>query len=68
MVVLGGIQLQACVSTGRSSMDNCEIVAKLPEIFSNATTALPTAYCHVDPEDFEPDAGTLIFGGVISGC
>ena len=40
--------MQAGVSTGRTSTDNCEIVAKLPEIISNATTALPTGYCHMD--------------------
>lgn len=44
----GGVRVQAGVSTGRTSTDNCEIVAKLPEIFSNATTALPTDYCHLD--------------------
>jgi Carboxypeptidase regulatory-like domain len=44
----GGVRVQAGVSTGRTSTDNCEIVAKLPEVFSNATTALPADYCHVD--------------------
>src|SRR5262245_36637994 len=44
----GGVRVQGGVSTGRTSTDNCEIVQQLPEIFSNATTALPTAYCHLD--------------------
>ena len=44
----GGVRVQGGVSTGRTSTDNCEIVAKLPEIFSSATTALPADYCHLD--------------------
>ena len=42
-----GLTVQGGVSTGRTTTDNCEIVSKLPEIISTATTALPFGYCNV---------------------
>lgn len=42
------VRVQAGVSSGRTSTDNCEIVEKLPELISTATTALPIGYCHMD--------------------
>ena len=43
-----GLGVQAGVSSGRTSTDNCEIVEKLPELIATDTTALPSGYCHVD--------------------
>jgi hypothetical protein len=43
-----GIRVQAGVSSGRTSTDNCEIVEQLPELITTATTALPKADCHLD--------------------
>jgi hypothetical protein len=43
-----GLSVQGGVSTGRTSSDNCEIVSKLPELISTATTALPVGYCHMN--------------------
>ncbi len=43
-----GLRVQAGVSSGRTSTDNCEIVEKLPELITTSTTALPSAYCHLD--------------------
>jgi hypothetical protein len=43
-----GLRVQAGVSTGRTSTDNCEIVRQLPEVITNATTSLPLDYCHLD--------------------
>ena len=43
-----GINVQGGVSTGRTSTDNCAVVAQLPELIANATTALPLSYCHLD--------------------
>jgi carboxypeptidase family protein len=43
-----GVLLQGGVGTGRTSTDNCEIVPRLPELISTATTALPQGYCHID--------------------
>lgn len=43
-----GLLLQGGFSTGRTSMDSCEIVAKLPELIATATTATPQSYCHID--------------------
>ena len=40
--------MQAGVSSGRTSTDNCEIVRQLPEVITTDTTALPTDYCHLD--------------------
>ena len=42
-----GLLLQGGVGTGRTSTDNCAIVARVPEVISTATTALPLGYCHV---------------------
>ena len=42
--VRNGLLLQGGVSTGRTSTDNCEIVAQLPEI----SPLIPQGYCHVD--------------------
>jgi hypothetical protein len=50
---------QGGLSTGRTSTDNCELVAKLPELFQGSPAALfqispvtpaqyPVQYCHVD--------------------
>jgi hypothetical protein len=46
--VTRAFRVQAGVSSGRTSTDNCEIVAKLPELIATDTTALPSEYCHVD--------------------
>ena len=43
-----GVRVQAGVSTGRTSTDNCEVVERLPELIATDTTALPMAFCHVD--------------------
>jgi hypothetical protein len=43
-----GLLLQGGVSTGRTSTDNCAIVAPLPEVNATQTTAVPLGYCHVD--------------------
>ena len=42
--VRGGVMLQGGMSTGRTSTDNCEIVAKLPEL----SPLVPLDYCHMD--------------------
>jgi hypothetical protein len=41
-------RVQAGISSGRTSTDNCEIVEQLPELITSDTTALPSTYCHVD--------------------
>jgi len=46
--LISGMTVQGGISTGRTSTDNCEVAAKLPELISTATTALPLAYCHMD--------------------
>jgi hypothetical protein len=46
--LLQGLTLQGGVSTGRTSTDNCAIVAQHPELLWTAQTAIPLAYCHVD--------------------
>jgi Carboxypeptidase regulatory-like domain len=51
---LSGVTLQGGTSSGRTSTDNCEVAAKLPEILfgasnlgaENANVWLPGAYCH----------------------
>jgi hypothetical protein len=43
-----GLLLQGGISTGRTSTDNCEIVAKLPELIATQTSATPQSYCHID--------------------
>ncbi len=43
-----GLLVQGGFSTGHTSTDNCEIVAKLPELIATATSATPQTYCHVD--------------------
>jgi hypothetical protein len=43
-----GVLLQGGVSTGRTSTDNCELLTKLPELITTATSATPESYCHVD--------------------
>jgi hypothetical protein len=43
-----GVRVQAGVSSGRTSTDNCDIVEKLPELITTDTTALPKGYCHLD--------------------
>jgi hypothetical protein len=43
-----GLTVQGGVSTGRTSTDNCDVVAKLPELISTATTALPLGYCSMN--------------------
>ena len=42
--VRGGVMLQGGMSTGRTSTDNCEIVAKLPEL----SPSIPVDYCHMN--------------------
>ena len=42
--VRGGVMLQGGMSTGRTSTDNCEIVAKLPEL----SPTVPLDYCHMN--------------------
>ena len=44
----GGLVLQGGISTGRTLTDNCEIVAKLPELLITGSTVLPASYCHQD--------------------
>jgi hypothetical protein len=49
-----GVMLQGGLSSGKTTLDNCEIVAQLPEILlsaqilgeANANAWLPAAYCH----------------------
>jgi hypothetical protein len=43
-----GLILQGGVSSGRTSTDNCEVVAKVPEAVATINTATPLAYCQVD--------------------
>jgi hypothetical protein len=51
---ISGLTLQGGTSTGRTSTDNCEVAAKLPEILfgasnigqDNANVWQPAAYCH----------------------
>ena len=43
-----GVTVQAGVSFGRASFDNCEVVASVPELIANATTAMSQSYCHID--------------------
>jgi hypothetical protein len=40
--------LQGGVSTGRTSTDNCEISAKLPETIATPVSATPLSFCRVD--------------------
>jgi hypothetical protein len=40
--------LQGGLSTGRTSTDNCEVAAKLPETIATPVSATPLSYCHVD--------------------
>jgi len=42
------LTVQGGVSTGRTSTDNCAVVAQHPELIASATTALPLEYCHSD--------------------
>ena len=42
--VRGGVMLQGGMSTGRTSTDNCEIVAKLPEL----SPTVPLDYCNMN--------------------
>jgi hypothetical protein len=49
-----GIQIQGGLSTGRSTTDNCGVVAKLPEILG---AGVPREYCHFQ-EPF-PHAGEV---------
>ncbi len=41
-----GLTLQAGVSTGRTTEDNCEIVAKLPEMLVVGGVSQPKQFCH----------------------
>jgi hypothetical protein len=43
-----GLTLQGGTSTGRTTTDNCDIKAKLPEIGVTATNTC-NPYCHVEP-------------------
>ena len=43
-----GVLLQGGISTGRTSTDNCALLAKLPELITTATGATPESYCHID--------------------
>jgi hypothetical protein len=51
---LSGLLLQGGLSSGRNSTDNCEIVAKLPELLVNN----PSSYCHV-VENFQTQVKLL---------
>ena len=55
--VKGGVLLQGGLSTGRTVMDNCAVVAQVPEMLFGLTTLsasaiagawLPAQYCHQD--------------------
>ena len=41
--LISGMTVQGGISTGRTSTDNCEVAAKLPELISTATTAVAAA-------------------------
>jgi hypothetical protein len=44
-----GVLLGGGTSTGRTSTDNCEVVAKVPESVLNTSTTAPNiSWCHVD--------------------
>ena len=43
-----GLLLQGGFASGRTSTDNCEIVARLPELIASANSATSASYCHVD--------------------
>jgi hypothetical protein len=43
-----GLTLIGGVSTGRTSTDNCEVAAALPEVNIAGTTLTPLQFCHVD--------------------
>jgi hypothetical protein len=43
-----GVVLQGGLSTGRTSTDNCDLVAKLPGITLSGNIAVPESQCHVD--------------------
>ena len=42
-----GLNVQAGFSTGRTSFDNCAVVAA-SKLIATATTATPLSYCHID--------------------
>jgi len=50
----GGLSLQGGLSSGRTTMDNCEVAARLPETLAglpvlndpNTTAQFPAQYCH----------------------
>jgi hypothetical protein len=50
----GGVSLQGGLSSGRTTVDNCEVAARLPEILTglpvlndaNTTAQFPAQYCH----------------------
>jgi hypothetical protein len=50
----GGVSLQGGLSSGRTTMDNCEVAAQLPETLAglpvlndpNTTAQFPAQYCH----------------------
>ena len=43
-----GLSIQGGVSSGRTSTDNCAVVAQLPELIATNVSATPISYCHVD--------------------
>jgi hypothetical protein len=43
-----GVLLQGGFSTGRTSTDNCEVAAKVPEVLLVGTVWTPLQYCHQD--------------------
>jgi hypothetical protein len=42
------LMLQGGISTGRTSTDNCEVAAKLPESLTTLFGPAPLSYCHID--------------------
>jgi hypothetical protein len=45
--IRNGLLLQGGTSTGRTVTDNCDLVAKLPDLLISGSTVTPQAYCHV---------------------
>lgn len=44
----GGVTLQGGLSTGRTSLDNCEVAERVPETLQVGSLWTPLQYCHQD--------------------